>query len=197
MARPLCENCVSIDVRRWHREGRLHAGRQFSWSWEQGEASAGSIKVRVEQDAVILDYGTQNRDGSAWKPIKQRLPIVWTECHLGGRRPWLICEASSGGRACGRRAAVLYCADEVFACRKCYGLSYASQQETPLHRGIRKARKIRKRLGGDDDLLTRRFPLKPKGMHRQTYQRLREQAEAALACSYAISNKWSARFNRG
>jgi hypothetical protein len=29
MARPTCEGCTSIDVRRWHREGRLHAGRHF------------------------------------------------------------------------------------------------------------------------------------------------------------------------
>ena len=24
MARPTCEGCRSIDVRRWHREGQLH-----------------------------------------------------------------------------------------------------------------------------------------------------------------------------
>jgi hypothetical protein len=24
--RAICESCISIDVRRWHREGRLHAG---------------------------------------------------------------------------------------------------------------------------------------------------------------------------
>jgi hypothetical protein len=26
---PTCEGCMSIDVRRWHREGLLHAGQRF------------------------------------------------------------------------------------------------------------------------------------------------------------------------
>jgi hypothetical protein len=33
MARSTCEGCRSIDVRRWHREGRLHEGQYFSYSW--------------------------------------------------------------------------------------------------------------------------------------------------------------------
>jgi hypothetical protein len=42
MARPAyggrttCESCTSIDVRRWHREGRLQAGQYFSQSWSLG-----------------------------------------------------------------------------------------------------------------------------------------------------------------
>jgi hypothetical protein len=59
----------------------------------------------------------------------------------------------SYGHHCGRRAAILYCADDLFACRQCYGLSYASQQQSALHRGSKQARKIRMRLGGNADLL--------------------------------------------
>jgi hypothetical protein len=37
MARATCEGCMSIDVRRWHREGLLCAGQRFShpltWTW--------------------------------------------------------------------------------------------------------------------------------------------------------------------
>jgi uncharacterized protein YfiM (DUF2279 family) len=32
MARPTCEGCRSIDVRRWRREGRLLEGQHFSYS---------------------------------------------------------------------------------------------------------------------------------------------------------------------
>lgn len=193
MARPTCETCISIDVRRWYREGRLEAGQNFSCSWVQGERPAGSIKVRTEQDAVVI-CGLSAGGARSWRSIEQEIEIVWTACRFGGRRPCFRCPNFSNGRICGRRAAILYYGDQVFACRECYDLVYASQQETPVLRGIRKARKIRKRLGGDDDLLTRNFPLKPKGMHRQTYLRLREQAEAALACACAQTMKTFGRW---
>jgi hypothetical protein len=36
--------------------------------------------------------------------MEQRVPIAWTECHLGGRRPWFICSV------CNRRdSAALHC----------------------------------------------------------------------------------------
>jgi NAD(P)-dependent dehydrogenase (short-subunit alcohol dehydrogenase family) len=54
------------------------------------------------------------------------------------------CLHYSGGRYCGRRVAVLYGAGELFACRCCYGLAYASQQEA-LHR-LERARKILTKL---------------------------------------------------
>ena len=83
-----------------------------------------------------------------------------------------------GGSAKGR-AAILYCAAELFACRRCYGLLYASQQQTALDRCLEQARKIRMRLGGGVDLLEP-FPGRPKGMHRRTFLRLRARAEAAM-----------------
>jgi hypothetical protein len=58
-------------------------------------------------------------------------------------------------------------------------LSYASQQQTTLHRRLEQARKIRMRLGGSADLLEP-FPAKPKGMHRRAFRRLRARAEAAV-----------------
>jgi hypothetical protein len=89
----------------------------------------------------------------------------------------------SDGRYCGRRAAILYGAGELFACRRCYGLAYESQQQTALRRGLEQARKNRMKLGGGVDLLAP-FPQRPKGMHRRTFQRLRARAEAALFGSY-------------
>ena len=54
--RDTCELYKSIDVRRWHREGRLHAGQQFPWSWTSGREPSGNINVRAEVDAVVLIY---------------------------------------------------------------------------------------------------------------------------------------------
>ena len=90
------------------------------------------------------------------------------------------CMVSTGGKLCGRRVAKLYRAGHLFACRHCLGLVYASQQEIPVRRAMRRAQKIKMRLGGSDDPLEP-FPQKPRGMHRRTYRRLREQARAADA----------------
>jgi hypothetical protein len=184
MARPAyggrttCESCSSIDVRRWHREGRLRPGQYFYSLWARGGEPSGRINVRTECDAVVLIYRSRSRGAGEWKSIEQRVLIAWTTCHLGGRRPWFVCSAYSNGRYCGRRAAVLYGAGQLFACRRCYGLAYESQQETPMQRGVSKAQKIRMRLGGSVNLFEP-FPEKPKRMHWLTYLRLRARAEAA------------------
>jgi hypothetical protein len=176
-ARTTCESCISIDVRHWHREGRLCDGQFISWSWTRGGEPAGSISVRTEKDAVVLIYRSRSWGGSEWKSIEQRVPIAWTACHLGGRRPWFVCPVYSNGQYCGRRVALLYGAGELFACRRCYGLAYSSQQETPMHRLLGQAQKIRMRLGGSARLCEP-FPEKPKRMHWCTYLRLRARAEA-------------------
>jgi hypothetical protein len=121
--------------------------------------------VEVEDAAIVLNYRCSSGSGE-WKPIQQRVPISMAACHLGGQRPWFVCSAYS--RYCGRRAAILYGAGEMFACRRCYCLSYASQHQAALHRSLEQARKIRMRLGGGADLLA---PFPPK------------RAEAALFAS--------------
>jgi hypothetical protein len=165
---------------RWHREGRLHAGQYFSCSWTCGGEPSGNIGVRTELDAVSLMYRARSCGATEWKSIEQRVPITWTECHLGGRRPWFLCSVYSGGRYCGCRVALLYAAGELFACRDCYGLAYQSQQEALHHRGLGKAGKIRMRLGGSPNMLDE-FPDKPKGMHWTTYDRLRRAHDIAEA----------------
>jgi hypothetical protein len=74
--------------------------------------------------------------------------------------------------------AVLYGLREYFACRRCYGQAYESQQEPIRERGFIKARKIRMRLGGDPNILSA-FPKKPPRMHWSTYQRLHRAYQIA------------------
>jgi hypothetical protein len=139
---------------------------------------AGSIKVRTEAEAVVLMFNSRTSENSDWKSIEQRVPITGTPCRLGGRRAWFRCAVYSNGRYCGRRVALLYAAGELFACRHCYGLAYASQQEPLRYRGLGKARKIRARLGGSPNMFDP-FPDRPKGMRRRTYFRLRQSHDAA------------------
>ena len=132
--------------------------------------------VSTERDAVVLTYQTSPSWTNEWKTIPQRVPITWTECHFGGRRPWFVC--SGDGQYCGRRVAVLYGAGNYFACRHCYGLSYETQQQSARWRGFAKAQKIRMRLDGSVNLLEP-FPEKPPRMHWRTYERLRRVYEIA------------------
>ena len=97
------------------------ARQQFSCSWTRGGEPSGGIDVRSEVDAVVLIYRVRRLLAAGWKPIEQRVPITWTRCHLGGRRPWFVCSVRTNGRYCGRRLAVLYAAGELFACRCCSG----------------------------------------------------------------------------
>jgi len=94
-------------VRRWHREGRLHEGEDFTYSWTSGGKPFGSISVRTEEDAVVLVFSSRRSPDSEWKPVEQRVPITWTACHLGGHRVWFRCPVYSNGRYCGRRVALV------------------------------------------------------------------------------------------
>src|SRR6516225_4389365 len=89
-------SCISIDARRWQRQGRLCPGLSFSCSWNWGEEQFGSINVRTKTDAVVLMYRARSWGDADWKSVEQRVPITWTACRLGGHRPWFVC-----GRYCG------------------------------------------------------------------------------------------------
>ena len=181
MARPAyggrrtCESCRSIDVRRWHRDRRLLRGNYFSSSWTWRGKPSGQVDVRTETDAVVLVYRPAVGE---WQSDEQTVFITWTACRFGGRRPWFICPIYSGGRYCGRRVALLYELGGLFGCRRCCGLAYSSQLQTPTDRGLAVAQKIRRRLGGSTDLFDA-FPQKPKGMHWTTHKRLRLVHDAA------------------
>ena len=138
---------MSVDVRSWHREGLLRVGQRFSRPLTRMSGPTVGINVLIEADAVVLMFRSQIWGGESGRIIRQRVPITWTPCTLGGRRPWFRCDAYSRGRYCGRRVAMLYSHGELFACRHCHRLTYESQNETPFLRSVRRARKIRMRLG--------------------------------------------------
>jgi hypothetical protein len=181
--RPTCEECKSIDVR--GREGHLNPGQLFSVAWTRGGEPSGRLFARTEADAVILIF----QAAAGGKLAQQRVPITWTACHFGGRRPWFVCPR------CSRRVAILYSPGGPFLCRLCRNLAYASQQEPVQFRGITEAQKIRARLGGSADL-RQPFPDKPARMHWRTYLRLRNRAEAAVASSSGLITQWITRLRR-
>lgn len=155
----------SIDVRRWQRDGLLSPDNSFMWEWLKDGGRVASICVSVRRGLVVLDYQHRRREG-VWKKECYPVRLDWTSCHFGFSRPWFICPAID----CGRRVAILY-GGEIFACRHCYQLVYASQREIAADRLLRKADKIRDRMRWEYGILGGLEP-KPKGMHWRTYNRL-------------------------
>jgi hypothetical protein len=176
-AKGTVEGCRSIDVLDWNRRGFFKWPHRFSWSWSRQSERVASINVATEHRAAILTYRSRSY-GQDWSDVEQRIPVVWSPCRFGGERPWFLCSVTSGGVYCGRRVTKLYGAGRLFACRHCYRLAYASQQESVHLRGLCKAQKIRMQLGGSASMLDP-FPEKPKGMHWGTYDRLHIAHDAA------------------
>ena len=108
-----------------------------------------------------------------------------TPCNFGGERPWFVCHRVT----CGRRVAILYGPGKYFLCRRCYDLRYESQREDNKDRALRRAQKIRQRLGGSANMMEP-FPDRPKGMHHDTYMRLRSEHDEAEIEHPASAREW-------
>ena len=161
------EDFLRLDIRKLQREGVLDRPGVTGWAWWDGRDRTADIRIHVDRDRLTLRYRTRGPGGD-WREVAEPIPLDRTPCHFGGGRPWFRCPG------CGSRRAILY-GGPLFRCRECHGLNYASQSEPPYDRLLRKARKIRRRLGGEPGALCP-FPPKPKGMHWRTYDRLRGEA---------------------
>jgi hypothetical protein len=158
-----------------------------SCQWSHDGDKVTPTNMRAEHDRLHLTYRV--RIGGEWEDVNETVRIVRMPCRFGGVRPYFVCPGVVNGTACGRRVAKLYGPGRYFLCRHCYRLAHASQSEDVQRRSMRRAYKIRQRLGGNAGTASP-LPPKPKGMWRRTYERLREQAfdaeeradEALLTC---------------
>jgi hypothetical protein len=100
--------------------------------------------------------------------IQLQRNLVHFPCRFGGSRAYFICPGPGYGTECGRRITKLRLSRRYFLCGHCNKLAYASQYERPWQRKLRRANKLKHRLGIDvgigDPLLD-----KPKGMWTRTY----------------------------
>jgi len=168
------EACRSIDVNRLHREGCLRAGWMGGWQWTRDGEKVAAINLRAENERLHLSYRVRI-SGGEWEDVAETVRIVRVACRFGGARPYFICPGVVNGIACERRVAKLHGPGRYFLCRHCYRLAHASQGEGEWDRTLRRANKIKQRLGGDPGMAAP-FPPKPKGMWWRTYERLRERA---------------------
>ena len=169
--RTTLETLGRLDVRWLQRHGYLD-GEAHWYLWGYGARLRASVDLTVVDRRLVIDAG-QREDTHAVVPVQSTIPLVWTPCNYGGRRPWFRCPQ------CFRRVAVLWGRDlTAMWCRHCVQLPYASQQATAHDRRYRTLRKLRARLGASPNLIDSIRPsTKPKGMHWRTWARLRVQAE--------------------
>ena len=145
-AKSTTDDYRTLDVRRFAVAGVLRPNYWGGWRWTRGGEVVASIQTRAEDDRIILIY--RHRNGGEWKDEEYPVRIERTRCHLGGSRPWFICPALG----CGKRVAILY-GGGIFACRHCYELAYASSREEAGDRTIRRADRLRARLGWEPGIL--------------------------------------------
>ena len=120
-----------------------------------------SVKHKLGQHAKAISMNYQFKG----KPYAYDVGITTSSCHYGNYRYWFICPH------CGKRVGVLYCAG-LYVCRHCIGANYQTQLEQPLERVRRKKYKVGKKLYWWSGEIGKSFPMKPKGMHQKTFDRL-------------------------
>ncbi|CAM5319817.1 hypothetical protein ECAE60S_00751 [Eoetvoesiella caeni] len=140
-----------LDVRQMHKDGWLMPLMRISL---QGSRGLRVLSV-FEQELLIEEGGS-----------RQSISLMWRPCHFGGKRLTLLCPY-----CCARLGYVLYHRGGAYRCRRCAGLSYPSQQENVYLRSVSRANRVRAKIDPGNTVMFP-IPVKPKGMHKKTYQRL-------------------------
>ena len=172
--KPETNDAMPLDIRKLARSGVFVPGRSFSWPWLGNDRQVGASRIGVDRPRyrIVLAY----RVKSTGELVEQRVHTQTSACHLGGERRWFTCPR------CSKRVAVLYAPGKYFACRNCCGLGYATQKEGAGDRAASRAEKLRKRLGWEAGILNGNGG-RPKGMHWNTYRRLRSDHDALVQVS--------------
>jgi hypothetical protein len=133
----------------------------------------GTIRFEVaggpDAQRLVLEFPCRS-ESETLDPVRQAITCYWREAHYGGRYLVFLCSE------CHHSARVLYAryTDDdhlisFFSCRKCAGIAYQSTMGHRWDRSARRVEKLRLRLewreGGT-------VPIKPRGMHEKTYQRI-------------------------
>ena len=80
----------------------------------------GVVKICASRYLILVEWSD--------RPDPQQIRVSWTQCHLGGARPWLHCP-------CGRRVARLFKGLAGYYCRHCCdNPRYASQRKSTAAR---------------------------------------------------------------
>jgi hypothetical protein len=150
---------------------RVLAKLTFNFYDNEIEIQCESIVGAGWDSCIRLRYEIHDWRGELHR-IDDTIFLTATQPMLGGLRWWFLCPHSN------RRVRKLHLplGGRHFWSRRAYRLRYASQREPEYDRAIRRARKLRLRLGGDPD--GDQYPEKPKRMRWATYNGIMEKLEA-------------------
>ena len=175
-----------LDVNQLSEMGCLQPGWFSTCQWTDG-SEVFSIKLRAQAERLHLRYKVRV-GGGEWENMAETIPIVHLHCRFGGSRSYFICPGPGFGTDCGRRVAKLHLSRRYFLCRHCNQLAYAAQFEQPWKRALRKADKLKQRLGINVGI-AEPFPDKPRGMWTRTFDcLLNEMLQAEILANEAQSN---------
>jgi hypothetical protein len=178
--RATTEDGLSLSLSALLRDRQFRTGCAWAgsvvWTNTTTKEPIGSIGYEVHlgrESGRVRLYYTMPGLNAERRESDYSIQLQTTPQPFGGRRWWFVCPGT------GRRAAKLYLPRGAltFASRQAHRLAYRSQRENTYDRALRRAFKLRVRLGGRGrigDLI-----LKPKWMRWPTYERKLEEIAAA------------------
>lgn len=134
MSKIVKEDCKNISIYKLRDWGYFNKGQVVSgniyWEspWKDKRDEIHFLINLTKETLIRLEYRVRDKDDE-WQSVSQEYPLVKTQCNYGGERYWFVCSVCKNGVYCGKRVAKLYlgAGSPYFACRGCYGLTYASR----------------------------------------------------------------------
>lgn len=172
--RPHFEGLRRINVGYLVRHRMDRPGTYSTHSWRDNwERPTGSVQVVGGDGFVTLVYSVRSSEIEDWQQIEERVFLARVSKPFGGSQAYFLCPR------CNRRVIALALGQRYFRCRTCVGAAYASSQEGPTDRAMRKANKLKRRLGADPGLDS--FYRRPKHMRQRTFEAIDARIQAAEA----------------
>jgi hypothetical protein len=133
------EDCQGFNLERLLWAEALIAGTAGTLRWRGGGAARFVVHADGESLAVLLRFLGAPPGGLLGvllglesAEVEQTIRLASSPTPRGRRRWWLLCPLGVGGPLCGRGALHLYRppGEQLFGCRSCHGLTYASSQRS-------------------------------------------------------------------
>jgi len=157
----------------------LTPGKSSLLEWTRNGQKFASVQYTIKDSSIIIAYTIKDNEDNPIT-VNKTIPLTLTPCNFGGHRKWFCC-------SCGRKVATMFICGQKIACRLCFNAVYPSQREDAINRLWGKINKLEAKLKDNCD--------RPKGMHMQTFARIKNKWMRANIKKYElIELEFSRRF---